>query len=371
MEPTRNSHATLVDLLDRILDKGVIIYADLIVSVAGIPLIGVNLRAALAGMETMLQYGVMQDWDARTRAWEREHRKEKELSVTSGEEVILEMLGSYHYSEGIYTAWRMGRIYLTDRRLILYHSSFQEVIFETPLEKIKGLAIETEEYFTERKERENLCLLLEAGNIARLHAVDTHKLREAMDQEMARLGVAWQEMPTLPMRDERAASFLDDGEEIACRGKMWYLVALPAPGGLISETWRSGHLYLTNKRLCWWYDFERRIVFEIPLEWIAASTVETRSLGPALGNRRVLDVIYQNDPGKQVASFSGDELWQWDKALNRIVSQPVLVSAGEIDTCPQCGQGAPVTELLEKGCAGCGWVSPRLKKEIPQAASSS
>jgi len=75
MEPTRNSHATLVDLLDRVLDKGLVINADIIISLAGVPLIGVNLRAALAGMETMLKYGLMKEWDARTRAWESERRK--------------------------------------------------------------------------------------------------------------------------------------------------------------------------------------------------------------------------------------------------------------------------------------------------------
>jgi hypothetical protein len=84
MEPTRDSHATLVDLLDRILDKGLVLYADIIVSVAGIPLIGVNLRAALAGMETMLEYGVMQEWDERIRAWEREKRGEKVMPTVSG-----------------------------------------------------------------------------------------------------------------------------------------------------------------------------------------------------------------------------------------------------------------------------------------------
>jgi len=77
MEPTRNSHATLVDLLDRVLDKGLVINADIIISLAGVPLIGVNLRAALAGMETMLKYGVMKDWDERTRSWEREQRQKK------------------------------------------------------------------------------------------------------------------------------------------------------------------------------------------------------------------------------------------------------------------------------------------------------
>jgi len=57
------------------LDKGLVINADLIISLAGVPLIGVNLRAALAGMETMLKYGVMKEWDERTRAWESEQRK--------------------------------------------------------------------------------------------------------------------------------------------------------------------------------------------------------------------------------------------------------------------------------------------------------
>ena len=75
MEPTRNSRATLVDLLDRVLDKGLVINADLIISLAGVPLIGVNLRAALAGMETMLEYGLMKEWDARIRTWESERRK--------------------------------------------------------------------------------------------------------------------------------------------------------------------------------------------------------------------------------------------------------------------------------------------------------
>ena len=67
MEYVTPPKATLVDLLDRVLDRGVVIYADIIVSVAGVPLIGINLRAALAGMETMTEYGVMKEWDERIR----------------------------------------------------------------------------------------------------------------------------------------------------------------------------------------------------------------------------------------------------------------------------------------------------------------
>ncbi|MBS3819570.1 gas vesicle protein [bacterium] len=81
MEPVRNTNATLVDLLDRILDKGVVINADVMISVAGIPLIGVSLRAALAGMETMRQYGLMEDWDEQTRNREK-WRRDKGLDTS-------------------------------------------------------------------------------------------------------------------------------------------------------------------------------------------------------------------------------------------------------------------------------------------------
>ena len=78
MDPTRDTHTTLVDLLDRILDKGLILDADLIIHVAGVPLIGVKLKAAIAGIETMLKYGIWADWDAAQRAVATEEHRLKE-----------------------------------------------------------------------------------------------------------------------------------------------------------------------------------------------------------------------------------------------------------------------------------------------------
>jgi hypothetical protein len=87
MEPTRDTHATLVDLLDRVLDKGLILNADLMIHVAGIPLLGVKLNAALAGMETMLKYGIWQDWDEAQRsiAAEEWRQKRKEVPLADSE----------------------------------------------------------------------------------------------------------------------------------------------------------------------------------------------------------------------------------------------------------------------------------------------
>ncbi len=68
MKPLPAGRATLADLLNRALDKGLVLNLDLIICVAEVPLLGVNLRAALAGMETMLEYGLMKDWDEAIRA---------------------------------------------------------------------------------------------------------------------------------------------------------------------------------------------------------------------------------------------------------------------------------------------------------------
>ncbi len=87
MQPTRDTHATLVDLLDRVLEKGLVINADLLIHVAGIPLLGVNLRACLAGIETMLKYGIWQDWDEAQRSIatrERQQKRVKEPMNTPG-----------------------------------------------------------------------------------------------------------------------------------------------------------------------------------------------------------------------------------------------------------------------------------------------
>ncbi len=358
MTPQRNTNATLVDLLDRVLDKGLVIHADLIVSVAGIPLIGVNLRAALAGMETMLKYGIMQAWDERTRAWERDYRSKKKSALVQGEEIILKTLGAYYSSEGIYTAWRYGRLYITGERLLLYHEDFREVLFETPLVKIQGLAIRKREHFTENRKREELYLLLEGDKVARLTGLNVDQLKEAIEKRMKALGLVPEKDPVLPIFEERTAEFLTGGEQVICSGKMWYLVD---EEGITDNTWSSGCLYLTDKRLCWWYDFKQRVALEIPVGELVASAMEIRDLSGVLKKKKVLDVIYAVNGTRRVATFSGDALEEWNKMLKKGLSRPKMRPIkDETETCPQCGRRALIKELLEQGCSKCGWVSPKV-----------
>lgn len=68
MQPTRTDQHALVELLDVLLDEGVVVQADIVVTVADVPLVGISLRAAIAGMATMSEYGLLAEWDTATRA---------------------------------------------------------------------------------------------------------------------------------------------------------------------------------------------------------------------------------------------------------------------------------------------------------------
>lgn len=49
---------SLADVVDRVLDKGLVINADIAVSLAGTELLGIKIRAALASFETAARYGL-------------------------------------------------------------------------------------------------------------------------------------------------------------------------------------------------------------------------------------------------------------------------------------------------------------------------
>jgi L-cysteine desulfidase len=73
LQATRDESATLVDVVEKILDKGLVINADICVSVAGVELLGIKIRAALASFETAAKYGLEfpSGTNLNTAVWER------------------------------------------------------------------------------------------------------------------------------------------------------------------------------------------------------------------------------------------------------------------------------------------------------------
>ncbi len=359
MEPQRQLEVTLTDVLDRLLDKGLVLNADVIISVAGIPLIGLTLRAALAGMETMLDYGLMRDWDEATRNMEGEQRRNKAVSLLKGEKEILKMFGSYSYSKGIYMAWRSGWLYLTDRRLFLYQQSFSEVIFEVPLRNLRGIVAKREAH--KKREVEVLYLVPRRGKVIQLKAQDVQKLKQEIEKQAKKIGYPLEDGISLGEVEERELDFLMEGESVSHRARIWHLILHE---GALGDNWRPGHLYLTDKRLLWWYEFERKIRFEVPIDNVVACTEEIRDLSGMLTHKSVLDVIYASNGTKSVASFSGQNAEEWNQAIRQVLIGKGKPVEDEIETCPRCGKEAKRNRLLEKGCKICGWTSPLLRQEV-------
>jgi hypothetical protein len=314
----------------------------MIISVAGIPLIGVNLRAAIASIETMMKYGFMDVWDKETREYVQKRIKDKTLALSKGEEIILDMYGSHWYADSIYRSWRPGRIYLTNQRLILYRETPAEVLFQTRFEDIKALDIREETYFTGTL-RTLLFLSLKTGEVASLYAEDAFLLKDAILEKIRNKGLVLEEDFVPHLLSEKASRYLTS-REILADGKMWYLS--PATG-ILAETWRPGWLYLTKEvtkesnkpvcRLAWWSQSDGKIMLEIPLNQVKEAAVTKKDLGGFLKTKEVLEIIFLKDnpltpsplikggrgvvgkgdeKGHQsTAMFSGELLSEWRDAI--------------------------------------------------------
>lgn len=85
--------ASAADLIDRILDKGLVINADIKIAVVGVELLDIKIRAALASFETAARYGLEFPSGTRmeTPAWQ-EARVGKETCPHCAKRVPIEEL---------------------------------------------------------------------------------------------------------------------------------------------------------------------------------------------------------------------------------------------------------------------------------------
>lgn len=93
LAPEKNSDNGIAGAIDRILDKGLVINADIMVSVSGVELLGIKIRAALASFETAAKYGLEfpSGTNIETSAW-KNAQIEKETCPQCEKKVSVEEL---------------------------------------------------------------------------------------------------------------------------------------------------------------------------------------------------------------------------------------------------------------------------------------
>jgi hypothetical protein len=177
LTPTRDREATLAALVDSLLNKGVYLDLDAVITVAGIPLIGLSLRAALAGMETLLEYGMFEDWDERTRAWAR-RLAPAGLDLAADEEIVARMPGAYRL-DLTPPIWQPGTVFLTDRRLLVYRSEPAAMLWQVPLARVTHVG-KVSERGVGGKDVPRLLVTTDDGDLAHLTAARPDRLRDLL-----------------------------------------------------------------------------------------------------------------------------------------------------------------------------------------------
>jgi len=81
-ESVENKEIALIDILDVILDKGVAIKADLVISIAGVDLVYLDLRVLIASVESLIQ---AQQGNQQTISSEQFDRERGELLDATGQ----------------------------------------------------------------------------------------------------------------------------------------------------------------------------------------------------------------------------------------------------------------------------------------------
>ncbi|MCH6472010.1 gas vesicle protein [Sinomonas terrae] len=195
-------------LLDVLLNKGVYLDLDAIVTVAEVPLIGISLRAVLGGMETMLEYGMMDDWDERTRAWARRSLPSG-LDLGEHEEIVTRMPGSAFRDEPPNGVWQPGTVFLTTQRLLVHRSEPSAVLWQAPIDVIAHIGI-VRERTVGGEEAQRLVVMMDDGATSRLTAARPDRLRELFERTRASQSNA-PAGSTADPSDPKAPSVLNEG----------------------------------------------------------------------------------------------------------------------------------------------------------------
>lgn len=319
MQPTRDVRATLPDLIDVLLNKGVYLDLDLIITVSDIPLIGINLRATIAGMETMLEYGMMKNWDERTRAWVRDSVS-RQVPLRDGEEVVAKMAGGHYWRDpdGSFATWRPGSIYLTTHRLIAFRRDPQEILWQANLYDIAGIELQTESSVGGEK-RSRLHVEKHDGGTALLSAAQPQRLQDLVRQ--ARNGTIEIESsaggPAGRSQAERDSK--DDPETLLFEGDVWYQEQRAG-----SPIWRGGTAkYDSEEGFTWKAALDRRPA--VRLKAAEMTAVRAENGHTPVGNSSIL--ILESETS--VFRLASDRVEQWALLLHGVSQQEQAGETGQ------------------------------------------
>lgn len=311
IEPTRDPRVTLVELVDTLLNRGLYLNLDVIISVADIPLIGLNLRATLAGMETMLEYGMMRDWDHRTRAWV-EKTAARDLPMDSDEQLVAKMAGGYFHEDDFHRDWRPGSLYLTSHRLLVFRRDPRQILWQVPLDQIRTVELVAETTVGGEK-LDRLHVTSAADVVSVLSASSPQRMREMLLEQSPTVQLAQTQRPGGALLAARQAERAQQAHGYAAsqplrEGHLWYQEKMYG-----RTEWRGGVARLDDAGLTWKGAMDARPAIRLEPGQVRAVRVES-------GRSPFGDATMMIETGAGELVLAGADAPRWEQALNEFIA---------------------------------------------------
>ncbi|MGB6371129.1 MAG: hypothetical protein WBF68_08875 [Atribacterota bacterium] len=221
-------------------------------------------------------------------------RKPVSLPLLQGEEVIKYYTASYDIGSLLASSWRLGNLYLTNKRLLFVQG--RKILFKVLLSQIKTINIVKRGWILGKKVKQ-LNIVSEGRRVPYIAIKDPENWKKAIKERTPdSQSTSSDPQPTAPNSQP---------DEVILKEKGGYLT----PG---QSRWWLGTLLLTPKKLTF-FTYKSRFVWETPLSSIKDLRIEKRVYGVSKSD--TICVVYESFGELSKAWIISLNLETWRKEL--------------------------------------------------------
>jgi len=202
-------------------------------------------------------------------------RKAMPLSLLQDEEVLKYFTASYDVRSSLTSSWRLGNLYLTNRRLLFVQG--RKILFGTPLNDIRDINIVKRKWILGKKVKQ-LHIVSQSRKIPYIAIKNPEEWKKAIVEQTSFVG-AGLATALFDRATARVAPTTHNSQPII-HNLQPDEVILKGKGGYLSPSqsrWKLGTLILTNKNLTFLQPSD--IIWETPLNSIKDLRIEKRVYG--------------------------------------------------------------------------------------------
>lgn len=221
-------------------------------------------------------------------------RKPVSLPLLQGEEVIKYYTASYDIGSSLASSWRLGNLYLTNKRLLFVQE--RKILFKVLLSQIKTINIVKRGWILGKKVKQ-LNIVSEGRRVPYIAIKDPENWKKAIEERT-------QESQST-LSDPQPTAPNSQPDEVILKEKGGYLT----PG---QSRWWLGTLLLTHKKLTF-FTYKSGFVWETPLSSIKDLRIEKRVYGVSKSD--TICVAYESFGELSKAWIISLNLETWRKEL--------------------------------------------------------